>query len=89
MATLLVRIGGKPLKEMSQEMSVQESMLPANQAFVVQFRSKLNMRLGQFQGRAEHVASGKVIHFSSQQELFDFIVGLLKQAPVDSRELED
>jgi hypothetical protein len=71
---------------MSQEMSVQESLLPANQAFVVQFRSKLNVRLGQFQGRAEHVASGQVIHFSSQQELLDFIVGLLKEAPV---ELED
>jgi hypothetical protein len=69
-------------------MSVQDSMLPANQAFVVQVRSKLNVGLGQFQGRAEHVASGQVIHFSSQQELFDFIVGLLKLTAVDNGELE-
>jgi hypothetical protein len=74
---------------MIQDMSVEESMLPANQAFVVQFGSKLNVRLGQFQGRAEHVASGQVIHFSSQQELLDFIVGVLKQAQVDRGELED
>jgi hypothetical protein len=74
---------------MSQGMSVQESTLPANQAFVVQFRSKLNVQLGQFQGRAEHVASGQVIHFNSQQELFDFIVSLLRQAPLDNGEPED
>ena len=69
-------------------MSGQEAMLPANQAFVVQFRSKLNVGLGQFQGRAEHVASGQVIHFSSQQELLDFIMSLLKQAPLDNGEPE-
>jgi hypothetical protein len=62
---------------MTQAMSVQESMLPANQAFVVQFRSKENLQLGQFQGRAEHVATGQAIHFSSQQELFDFFVKVL------------
>jgi hypothetical protein len=69
-------------------MSVQEPLLPANQAFVVQFRSSLNLRLGEFHGRAEHVASGQVIHFGSQQELFDFIVRLLGQAPLENGEPE-
>jgi hypothetical protein len=70
-------------------MSVQDPLLPANQAFVVQFRSSLNLRLGEFQGRAEHVASGQVIHFSSRQELFDFIVGVLGKVPLEIGEPVD
>ena len=71
---------------MTQEMSVQESMLPANQAFVVQFRSRENLRLGEFHGRAEHVATGRAIHFSSQQELFDFFVMVLGPTPIANGE---
>jgi hypothetical protein len=70
-------------------MSIQEHMLPTNQAFVVQFCSNLNVRLGQFQGRAEHIASGQVIHFNSQHELLDFIINFLKQSPAANGESEE
>jgi hypothetical protein len=82
-------VEGEPLKERTWAMSVQEPMLSTNQAFVVQFRSKLNLPLGQFEGRAEHIASGRVTRFSSQQQLFDFIVDLLKQYPVSNDEADD
>ncbi|MEW5974452.1 MAG: hypothetical protein AB1898_01475 [Acidobacteriota bacterium] len=60
-------------------MSVREPKLPADHAFVVQFQSESDPLTGLLQGRAEHIASGQVIHFSSQQELFDFLVKMLKQ----------
>jgi hypothetical protein len=46
-------------------------------------------QLGQFEGRAEHIASGRVTRFGSQQQLFDFIVDLLKQYLVSHDEPDD
>jgi hypothetical protein len=40
----------------------------------------MNVRQGQFEGRVEHVASGRATHFHSQQELLAFILQLLTEA---------
>jgi len=65
-------------------MSAQQSTLPANQAFVVQFRSKLDLRFGQFEGRAEHIETGEVAHFTSDRELLNFITRMLKACSIDT-----
>lgn len=70
-------------------MSTQESPLPVDRAFVVQFLSKSNVQLGQFQGRAEHIASGQVFHFNSQQEFFDFVLRKLSPTSLGDGEPED
>ena len=43
--------------------------LPANRAFVVQFYPATTEGKVRFQGRVEHIASGRARYFSSQQEL--------------------
>jgi hypothetical protein len=70
-------------------MSAQESLLPVNRAFVVQFLSKSKVQLGQFQGRAEHISSGQAFHFNSQQELFDFVLRMLSPTSLGDGEPED
>jgi hypothetical protein len=70
-------------------MSGQESLLPVNRAFVLQFLSKSNVQLGQFQGRAEHIASGQVFHFNSQQEFFDFVLRMLGTTSLGGNVPED
>ncbi len=70
-------------------MSAQEILLPVSRAFVVQFLSKSNVQLGQFQGRAEHIASGQVFHFNSQQEFFDFVLRMLGPNSLGGNEPED
>ena len=65
-------------------MSAQPSTLPANQAFVVQFRSKLEVSCGQFEGRAEHIETGEVVHFTSDRELLNFITRMLKASSIDT-----
>jgi hypothetical protein len=39
------------------------------EAFVVQFRAGTDVADGQYDGRLEHVASGRVTHFRSLEEL--------------------
>jgi hypothetical protein len=70
-------------------MSGQESLLPVNRAFVLQFQSKSNVQLGQFQGRVEHIASGQVFHFNSQQEFLDFVSRMLSPTSLGGNEPED
>jgi hypothetical protein len=40
-------------------------------AFVIQFADKAGFP-EHFSGRAEHIQSGEVLHFQSEQELLDF-----------------
>ena len=58
--------------------------LSTSKAFVVQFRSNMNVQQGQFEGRVEHVASGEAIHFQSQEELLAFILRLLTDVPSEA-----
>jgi hypothetical protein len=51
------------------------------EAFVVQFRAGTDVAAGQCDGRLEHVASGRVTHFQSLEEL----PALLKQWLTDLR----
>ena len=65
-------------------MSAQQSTLPANQAFVIQFRSKLDLRFGQFKKHAEHIETKEVVHFTSDRELLNFITRMLKASSIDT-----
>lgn len=47
--------------------------LPANRAFVVQFRAQSAGEPFRCEGRAEHLVSGQSIRFASQDELWAFI----------------
>jgi hypothetical protein len=48
-----------------------------NNAFVIQFRSGIEVGAGQFAGRIEHVASCKTTQFHSLEEFTAFIAQVL------------
>jgi hypothetical protein len=48
-------------------------------AFVVQFGERTNFGTGRVDGRAEHVASGKILHFESLIELFAFVAHVMDE----------
>jgi hypothetical protein len=58
--------------------------LPANRAFVVQFRPQPNEALPQYAGRAEHLVSGQVTRFQSLEELLAFMVRVLTDVQDES-----
>ena len=58
--------------------------LPANRAFVVQFRSE--SEAGQLSGRVEHIESGQSARFTSEEELAAFYRHVLAQANSDLTE---
>lgn len=62
-----------------------EPTLSVQQAFVVQFRSHVNIDKGEFEGRVEHVATGETEHFHSRKQLFDFMVRLLTAATLQCK----
>lgn len=47
-------------------------------AFVVQFGDRTNFGTGRVNGRAEHVASGRTLHFESLIELFAFLAHVIE-----------
>ena len=51
--------------------------LPANRAFVIQFRPAGPEGSTRFEGRVEHLASGRAEYFSSQEELGKILDQLL------------
>lgn len=51
--------------------------LPANRAFVVQFRAQPSGELFRWEGRVEHLTSGQAARFASQDELQAFITRVL------------
>ena len=51
--------------------------LPAERAFVVQFRAETAVALGSSLGRVEHVVSGQATHFHTLDELLAFMVQVL------------
>ncbi|MGI9285286.1 MAG: hypothetical protein ACR2P1_07845 [Pseudomonadales bacterium] len=55
-------------------------LLPANRALIVQFRPAATGGKFVFAGRVEHLTSGNVHYFSSQQELNELFHQLLNGA---------
>jgi hypothetical protein len=56
--------------------------LPANRAFVVQFQAVNAKDKNVFQGRIEHLASGRAEHFGDVTELRSIISELLSFEPL-------
>jgi hypothetical protein len=48
-------------------------------SFVVRFNPDTNPEFRKFYGKAEHVATGKIIRFNSIEELFDFFSQTLQE----------
>jgi hypothetical protein len=57
--------------------------LPANRAFVVQFRAQAAGEPPCCQGRAEHLASGQAARLASRDELWAFIRHILMEVQND------
>ena len=62
-------------------MSQRLPSLPSNRAFVVQFRRLSEDSLMRWEGRVEHVISGQVQRFESQEQLWAFITHVLTALP--------
>ena len=58
-------------------MSSSQPSLPANRAFVVQFRAQPTDASSTYEGRVEHLLSGQVARFHSLEELLAFMVRVL------------
>jgi hypothetical protein len=67
-------------------MSYSPPSLPANRAFVVQFRAQSTDASSTYEGRIEHLLSGQVARFHSLEELLAFMVRVLSdlQAQTDA-----
>jgi hypothetical protein len=53
------------------------SPLSVHGAFVVHFRLSSDVARGELAGRAEHIASGQLAHFTSLEELLAFVGRIL------------
>ena len=60
--------------------SQSQTALPANRAFVVQFRADSNLPQGEIAGRVEHVMSGQAKRFASMEELTTFLTHVLSSS---------
>jgi hypothetical protein len=58
-------------------MSSSQPALPANRAFVVQFRAPLSNGSLTYDGRVEHLVSGQEARFHSLKELLAFMIRVL------------
>jgi hypothetical protein len=57
-------------------MPQSQPSLPANRAFLVQFRTQAT-GASAYEGRVEHVVSGQVARFQSVEELLAFMIRVL------------
>ena len=62
-------------------MSSSQPTLPANRAFLVQFRPPTPDGSPACDGRVEHVVSGEVVNFHSWEELRAFMTDVLTRVP--------
>ena len=60
--------------------------MSTDRAFVVQFRAETDVEADRFEGRVEHVASGRVAHFQSLDELLAFMVRVLADVRTEPSE---
>ncbi len=67
------------------EKSTTTSTYPSERAFVLQFHREADLGAGRFLGRIEHVASGRVGHFQSFEELVAFVAECLPPAGLAER----
>jgi hypothetical protein len=58
-------------------MRSSQPALPANRAFVVQFRASLPEGSPTYEGRVEHLVSGQEARFHSLKELLTFMIRVL------------
>jgi hypothetical protein len=58
-------------------MDPSQPTLPTNHAFLVQFQAQFLEKSMAWEGRVEHVVSGKVTHFHALEELLTFIRNVL------------
>jgi hypothetical protein len=65
-------------------MPSSQPALPANRAFVVQFRPPAPDGAPTYDGRVEHLVSGQVARFHSLEELLAFMVRVLTDVDKDS-----
>lgn len=65
------------MDEQIEPSTTAPSSLPANRALVVQFGPALPDGSVTFQGRVEHIASGRAEYFSNEQELRKVCLKLL------------
>lgn len=59
----------------------QAPSLPANHAFVVQFRAQAAREPQSWAGRVEHLVSGQATHFESWEDLQQFVARVLHSLP--------
>ena len=67
------------VKELNEPPKPIPSHLPAKRAFVVQFRPAMPDGSVAFEGRVEHIASGRAEYFSDERELREVFVRLLSR----------
>ena len=65
-------------------MPESQASLPANRAFVVQFRAQHTGALPTYDGRVEHLVSGQVARFHSLEELLTFMTRVLTEIHTQS-----
>ena len=70
--------GACTLAPMDNRTDASKVDLPPNRAFVVQFTGDLASG-DVLQGRAEHLASGRVVHFESLTHLSEFVERVFTQ----------
>ena len=72
-------------------MALQQSQnvsLPPSRAFVVQFRTDINVEARHYTGRVEHVTSGQAARFQSLDALLAFIARVLHEVNTSHPEAE-
>ena len=57
--------------------------LPANRAFVIQFRAQPQDKPLSWEGRIEHMVSGEATRFQSQDDMYRFIARVRGDAQAD------
>jgi hypothetical protein len=65
------------------------SSRPSSRTFVVQYNAEADPDGGRLSGRVEHVRSGRRERFASQQEMLEFVAGVLgeeNETPEQERE---
>lgn len=65
-------------------MSQSQPVLPANRAFLVQFRTPSIELPPSHAGRVEHVVSGQMARFHSPEELLAFMIRVLNEVQEQS-----
>ena len=67
------------MNKLNEPPKQNSSPFPARRALVVQFRPAMPDGSVAFQGRVEHIASGRAEYFSDEQELRNAFANLLSQ----------